>query len=98
MSMIVENVIAAGAINRRPILKKSQYKSWQSRMKLDIRGKEHGKELLDSVLHGSFKYGTVEVPGTVTTPASSGPRTYDDLTEKEKICEECDIRETNIIL
>nr|GEX90024.1 hypothetical protein [Tanacetum cinerariifolium] len=57
-------------------------------MKLDIRGKEHGKELLDSVLHGSFKYGTVKVPGTLTTPASSRPRTYDDLTEKEKIREE----------
>ncbi|GJT41513.1 retrovirus-related pol polyprotein from transposon TNT 1-94 [Tanacetum coccineum] len=57
MSTMAENVIAAGADNRHPMLEKSQYNSWQSRMKLYIRGKEHGKELLDSILHGPFKYG-----------------------------------------
>ncbi|GJY65402.1 hypothetical protein Tco_0467640 [Tanacetum coccineum] len=67
-------------------------------MKLYIQGKEHSKDLLDSILNGPFKYGTVEVPGTPTSPASTRPRTYEDLTEKEKILEECDIRETNIVL
>ncbi|GJX25229.1 hypothetical protein Tco_0231525 [Tanacetum coccineum] len=67
-------------------------------MKLYIRGKEHGKDLLDSVFNGPFKYGKVEVPDTSTTPASTRQRTYDDLTDKEKICAECDIRETNIVL
>ncbi|GJT86453.1 hypothetical protein Tco_1068170 [Tanacetum coccineum] len=88
MSTMVENVIAAGADNRPPMLEKSQYNSWQSHMKLYIRGKEHGKDLLDSVLHGSFKYGTVVVPDTSTTSESTRQRTYDDLTDKEKIREE----------
>ncbi|GKE79240.1 hypothetical protein Tco_1545360 [Tanacetum coccineum] len=67
-------------------------------MLLYIRGKEHGKDLLGSVLNGPFQYGTVEVLGTPTSPASTRPRTYDDLTNKEKIRVECDIRATNIVL
>nr|GEZ09360.1 hypothetical protein [Tanacetum cinerariifolium] len=73
------NVIAAGADNRPPMLEKSMYESWQSRMKLNIRGKEHGKDLLDSVVHGPFQYGTVEENGITR------PRTYEELTDKEKI-------------
>ncbi|GKA35935.1 hypothetical protein Tco_0722426 [Tanacetum coccineum] len=83
MSTMTENVIAVRADNRPPMLEKSQYNSWQSHMKLYIRGKEHGKDLLDSVLNGPFKYGSVVVPGTSTTPKTTRPRTYEDLTDKE---------------
>ncbi|GJV36814.1 retrovirus-related pol polyprotein from transposon TNT 1-94 [Tanacetum coccineum] len=96
MSTILENVIAAGAENRPPMLE--YHNSWKSRMLLYIRGKEHGKKLIDSVKNGPFQFGTVEVPATPTTPASKRFRTMDDLTEAEKICEACDIRATNIIL
>ncbi|GJR67459.1 hypothetical protein Tco_0013524 [Tanacetum coccineum] len=85
---MAENIIAAGADNRPPMLEKSQYNSWQSRMKLYIQGKEQGKDLLDSVLHVPFKYATVVVPDTSTTLESTRQRTYDDLIDKEKICEE----------
>ncbi|GJV22419.1 hypothetical protein Tco_1371439 [Tanacetum coccineum] len=76
MFTVAENVIAAGADNR----------------------KEHGKDLHDSVLNGPFQYGTVEVPGTPTIAAYMREKTYEDLTNKEKIQEECDIRATNIVL
>ncbi|GJV38654.1 hypothetical protein Tco_1411131 [Tanacetum coccineum] len=98
MSTMAENIIAAGADNRPPMLEKSQYNLWQSRMKLYIRGKEHGKDLLDSVLISPFKYETVVVPDTSTTLKTTIPITYDDLTDKEKIREECDIRAMNIVL
>ncbi|GKE54931.1 hypothetical protein Tco_1490087, partial [Tanacetum coccineum] len=39
-----------------------------------------------------------EVPATPNTPASTRDKTLDDLKPKEKICEACDIRATNIIL
>ncbi|GJW32153.1 hypothetical protein Tco_0052185 [Tanacetum coccineum] len=78
MSTMAENVIATWADNRPPMLEKNQYNSWQSRMKLYIREKEHGKDLLESVLNGPFKYGTVVVPGTSTTPETTRPRTYED--------------------
>ncbi|GJX40398.1 hypothetical protein Tco_0255388 [Tanacetum coccineum] len=70
---------------------------WRISMKTDYV-KKHGKDLLDSVLNGPFKYGTVEVPSTPTTAAYMRKRAYEDLTDKEKIHEECDIRATNIVL
>nr|GFC84274.1 hypothetical protein [Tanacetum cinerariifolium] len=86
-----ENVIAAWADNRPPMLEKSMYNSWQSHMLLYIRGKEHGKDLLDLVLHRPFQYGTVVENGITR------PRTYEELTDKEKIHDKCDIRATNIV-
>ncbi|GJT96112.1 hypothetical protein Tco_1091630 [Tanacetum coccineum] len=61
-------------------------------MKLYIRGKEHGKDLIDSVLNGAFQYGTVVEDGIPRT------KIYEKLTDKEKIREECDIRANNIVL
>ncbi|GJW81613.1 hypothetical protein Tco_0145588, partial [Tanacetum coccineum] len=84
MTTFAENVIVVGVDNRPPMLEKSMYKSWQGHMKLYIRGKEHGKDLLDSVLHGPFQYGTIEVDGFTRA------RTYEERTDKEKIHEECD--------
>ncbi|GKA79936.1 hypothetical protein Tco_0786532 [Tanacetum coccineum] len=98
MLTMAENVIAARAYNRPPMLDRSQHSSWQSRMLLYINGKEHGKLLYDSVINGPFKYETFEVLRTQTTPASIRDKTYDDLTEPEKIRKACDIRSTNIVL
>ncbi|GKD37112.1 hypothetical protein Tco_1257319, partial [Tanacetum coccineum] len=69
-----------------------------SRMLLYIKGKENEKLLVDSVLNGPFKYGIVTVLGTQTTPATVRERTYDELTNTEKIREWCDIKATNIML
>ncbi|GJZ87437.1 hypothetical protein Tco_0659047 [Tanacetum coccineum] len=95
---MAENVIAAGADNRPPMLERSQYDSWKSRVLLYIQGKEHGKQLYDSVINGPFQFGTVEVLATPNTPASTRHRTIDDLTKAEKIREACDIRATDIVL
>ncbi|GJZ50797.1 hypothetical protein Tco_0864312 [Tanacetum coccineum] len=92
MTTMAENVIAAWADNCPPMLKKSMYNSWQSRMLLYIRVKENGKDLLDSVFHGPFKYGTV-----VEDDITRG-RTCEELTDKEKILKECDISATNSVL
>ncbi|GKB65423.1 hypothetical protein Tco_0921609 [Tanacetum coccineum] len=70
MSTMPENAITARAENRPPMLERSQYDSWQSRMLLYIRGKEHGMQLLDSVKNDPFQFGTVEVPVTPNTSAS----------------------------
>ncbi|GJS99727.1 hypothetical protein Tco_0820897 [Tanacetum coccineum] len=40
---------------------------------------------------------TVTVPGTQTTPATVKDRTYDELTDAEKLHESCDIKATNIV-
>ncbi|GJY71503.1 hypothetical protein Tco_0475206 [Tanacetum coccineum] len=84
---LAENVIVSGADNRPPMLDKTNYSSWASRMLLYIKGKEHGKLLVDSVLNRPFQYGTMVEPGNETTPAMIRARTYTDLTDEEKIRE-----------
>ncbi|GJS92672.1 hypothetical protein Tco_0799640 [Tanacetum coccineum] len=95
---LAENVIVVGADNRPLMLDKTNYSSWASRMLLYIKGKEHGKLLVDSVLNGPFQYGTIVEPGNETTPVTIRARTYTDLTDEEKICESVDIKATNIVL
>ncbi|GJY22128.1 hypothetical protein Tco_0394694 [Tanacetum coccineum] len=95
---LAENVIVAGADNRPPMLDKTQYSSWTSHMLLYIKGKENGKLLVDPVRNGPFKYGTVTVPGTPTTPTTVRDRTYDELTNAEKLHKSFDIKATNIVL
>ncbi|GKE05887.1 hypothetical protein Tco_1397905 [Tanacetum coccineum] len=67
-------------------------------MLLYIKGIEHGKLLVDSVINGPFKYGTITGPGTLTTHATVRDRRYDELADAEKIREACDIKATNIVL
>nr|GEW56549.1 hypothetical protein [Tanacetum cinerariifolium] len=98
MTSMTEHAIATGANNHPPMLDKSQYNSWKSRILLYIKGKEHGKQLYNSVIIGPFQYGTVEVPTTITLPQTVRDRTYEDLTEVEKIREAFNIMETNIVL
>ncbi|GKC25076.1 hypothetical protein Tco_1027226, partial [Tanacetum coccineum] len=84
--------------NHPSMLDKKNYSSWASCMLLYIKGKEHGKLLVGSVLNGPFKYGTIVEPGNETTPATVRARTYTDLTDEEKIRESVDIKATNIVL
>ncbi|GJX54566.1 putative ribonuclease H-like domain-containing protein [Tanacetum coccineum] len=98
MSTMAKNVIVAGFENRHPMLQRSEYDSWQSRMLLYIQGKEHGKQLLELVEKGPFQFGTIVVPGTTTLLATKRERTLDDLTPEEKTRQACDIKATNIVL
>ncbi|GJW18656.1 hypothetical protein Tco_0026092 [Tanacetum coccineum] len=71
------------------------YCSWQqlaSRMLLYVKGKEHGKLLVDSVFNEPFQYRTIVKPGNETTQATVRARTYTDLTDEEKIRESVDIK------
>ncbi|GKD56209.1 hypothetical protein Tco_1289596 [Tanacetum coccineum] len=95
---LVEKAIVVGASNHPPILDKTNYSSWASRMLLYIKGKPNGKLFVDSVLNGPLQYGTIVEPGTKTTPATVKARTYTDLTDKEKLRESVDITSTKIVL
>ncbi|GJX43744.1 hypothetical protein Tco_0260420 [Tanacetum coccineum] len=90
---LAENVIVVGADNRPPMLDKTNYSSWESRMLLYIKGKPNGKFLVDCVLNGPFQYGTIVEPGTETTPATVRARTYIDLTDEEKLRPELSLQE-----
>nr|GEU40374.1 reverse transcriptase domain-containing protein [Tanacetum cinerariifolium] len=80
-----------GAENRPPILKKSKYDSWASRIRLFIKGKKHGRRMLDSIDNGLLVYPTVE------ENEKTRPNKYSELTEAQPQ-DDCDVQATNIIL
>nr|GEX87484.1 hypothetical protein [Tanacetum cinerariifolium] len=54
------HIIVAGAENRPPMLEKSMYNLWASRIRLFIKRKKHGRMMLDSIDNGPLVYPTVK--------------------------------------
>ncbi|GJR56470.1 hypothetical protein Tco_1406991 [Tanacetum coccineum] len=63
MSTLAEFMIVAGAENRPPMLDKTMYNSWQSRMLLYLKGKKNGRMMLKSIENGPLVYPTIEENG-----------------------------------
>nr|GEW70629.1 hypothetical protein [Tanacetum cinerariifolium] len=49
MTTLAEHISLAGAENRPPMIEKSMYNSWASRIRLFINGKKNGRMMLDSI-------------------------------------------------
>ncbi|GJW46005.1 hypothetical protein Tco_0077651 [Tanacetum coccineum] len=92
MTTLVEHIIVAGAENHSPMLEKSMYDSWASRIRLFIKGKKHGRMMLDSIDNGPLVYPTVEENG------QTRPKNYSELTKAQQLQDDCDVQATNIIL
>nr|GEV25623.1 putative ER lumen protein-retaining receptor C28H8.4 [Tanacetum cinerariifolium] len=92
MTTLAEHTIVAGAENRPPMLEKLMYDSWESRIRLFIKGKKHGRMMLNSIDNGLLVYPTVEENG------QTRPKKYSELTEAQQLQDDCDVQETNIIL
>ncbi|GKB99811.1 hypothetical protein Tco_0985948 [Tanacetum coccineum] len=93
MITLAEFMIIAGAENRPPMLEKSLYDSWKSRMELYIKNQENGRMILISVQNGPLVWPTVvEEDGTTRT------KRYEELSVAEKLQADCDLKATNIVL
>ncbi|GJV41920.1 hypothetical protein Tco_1420360 [Tanacetum coccineum] len=92
MTTLAEHIIVAGAENSPPMLEKSMYDSWVSRIRLFIKGKKHGRMMLDSIDNGLLVYPTIEENG------QTRPKKYSELTEVQQLQDDCDVQATNIIL
>nr|GEW98032.1 retrovirus-related Pol polyprotein from transposon TNT 1-94 [Tanacetum cinerariifolium] len=68
------------------------YDSWESRIHLFIKGKKHDRMMLDSTDNGPLVYPTVKENG------QTRPKKYSELTEAQKLLDDCDVQGTNIIL
>nr|GEV26860.1 hypothetical protein [Tanacetum cinerariifolium] len=88
MTALAEHIIVARAENRPPILEKSMYDSWASRIRLFIKGKKHGRMMLNSIDNGPLVYPTVK---------ENGQTRYFELTEAQQLQNDCDVQATNII-
>ncbi|GKB85007.1 omega-6 fatty acid desaturase, chloroplastic [Tanacetum coccineum] len=92
MTTLAEYIIVAGAENRPPMLEKSMYDSWASRIRLFIKWKKHGRMMLDSIDNGPLVYPTVK------ENRQTRPKKYSELTEAQQLQDDCDVQATNIIL
>ncbi|GKF18387.1 hypothetical protein Tco_0063305 [Tanacetum coccineum] len=93
MKTLAEFTIIVGADNCPPMLEKSLYDSWKSRMELYMENRENGRLILNSVLNGPLVWPTVaQEDGTTRKKTST------ELFATEKIQADCDIKATNIVL
>ncbi|GKC38561.1 hypothetical protein Tco_1280034 [Tanacetum coccineum] len=92
MTTLAEHMIVAGVENRPPMLDKTMYNSWQSRMFLDIKGKKNGRMMLESIKNGPLVYPTIEENGQIHN------KKYAELSKQEQLQDDCDVQETNIVL
>ncbi|GJU86579.1 hypothetical protein Tco_1294125 [Tanacetum coccineum] len=92
MTTLAEHIIVVGAENHPPMLEKSMYDSWASRIRLFIKGKKHGRMMLDSIDNSPLVSPTVEENG------QTRPKKYFELTEAQQLQDDCDVQSTNIIL
>ncbi|GJX47862.1 retrovirus-related pol polyprotein from transposon TNT 1-94 [Tanacetum coccineum] len=74
------------------MLEKSMYDSWASRIRLFIKGKTHGRMMLDSIDDGLLVYPAVEENG------QTRPKKYSELTKAQQLQDDCDVQATNILL
>ncbi|GJW33746.1 hypothetical protein Tco_0053778 [Tanacetum coccineum] len=98
MAIMAENVIAAGAENRPPMLEKGMYDSWNTRILLYIEGKENGEMLLDSIEKRSRFNQMITVPANETKEEETRLQEIKDLSPKEKLRKSYDIKVVSIIL
>nr|GEX32263.1 hypothetical protein [Tanacetum cinerariifolium] len=92
MTSLADKVILSGADNRPPMLEKDMYDSWKSILELYMLNSQHGRMILESVENGPLLWLTVE-ENRVTRP-----KKYSELSTREAIQADRDVKATNIII
>nr|GEV07968.1 hypothetical protein [Tanacetum cinerariifolium] len=90
MANLSKDIQCASSDTRPPILDRTDFASWQQRIRLYFQGKENRVNILKSIDDGPFQMGTVREPlaeGTEGAPhlGPKRPRVYFDLSPKERI-------------
>ncbi|GJV75386.1 hypothetical protein Tco_1506970 [Tanacetum coccineum] len=103
MSNMSEDIQYAGSDTRPPMLDKTDFESWQQRIRLYCLGKDNGENIMKSITEGPFQMGTMRDTLAAGTEGAfqQGPvraRVFIDLFAEEKERLKADIRTTNILL
>ncbi|GJX16886.1 hypothetical protein Tco_0217718 [Tanacetum coccineum] len=98
-----EDIQCAGSDTRPPMLDRTDFESWQQRIRLYYLGKDNGEKIMKSIKEGPFQMGTVSdvITGETEGAVQQGPvraRVLSDLSAEEKERYKADIRATNILL
>nr|GFA96710.1 hypothetical protein [Tanacetum cinerariifolium] len=91
MTSLANKAILSGADNRLPMLEKDMYDSWKTIMELYMLNRQHGQMILESIENGPLLLPTV-VENRLTRP-----KKYTELSAREAIQADCDVKATNII-
>ncbi|GKF08655.1 hypothetical protein Tco_0042879, partial [Tanacetum coccineum] len=99
MSNLSKDIQCAGSNTRPPMLDRTNFASWQQRIRLYCWGKENGVNILKLIDEGPFQMGIFQETLTEGTEGALnlGPerlRVYSDLSPEDN----ADIRATNILL
>ncbi|GKD82859.1 integrase, catalytic region, zinc finger, CCHC-type containing protein [Tanacetum coccineum] len=89
MANLLEDIQCAGSDTRPPMLDRTDFASWQQRIRLYCQGKENGVNILKSIDEGPFQMGTFQ---ETLTEGNEGalhlspvrPRVYSDLSPDDK--------------
>ncbi|GJZ03724.1 hypothetical protein Tco_0536999 [Tanacetum coccineum] len=103
MANLSKDIQCTGSDTRPPMLDRTDFASWQQRIRLYCRGKENGVNILKSIDEGPFQMGTFRetlTKGTEGAPhlGPERPQVYSDLSPEDKDMYNADIRATNILL
>ncbi|GJW00477.1 hypothetical protein Tco_1555728 [Tanacetum coccineum] len=93
MTTLLEFMIIVGADNRPPMLEKSMYDSWKSRMELYTENQENGRMILNTVQNGPLVWPTVVEEDGITRT-----KRYEELLVAEKLQADYYLKATNIVL
>ncbi|GJZ90676.1 hypothetical protein Tco_0662603 [Tanacetum coccineum] len=103
MANLLKDIQCVGSYTRPPMLDRTDFASWQQRIRLYCRGKKNGMNILKSIDEGPFQMGTFwETLAEGNEGALHlGPkqaRVYSDLSPEDKDRYNIDIQATNILL
>ncbi|GJT26879.1 hypothetical protein Tco_0907154 [Tanacetum coccineum] len=89
MSSMQEDIQCAGSDTRPPMLDRTDFESWQQRIRLYCLGKDNGENIMKSIKEGPFHMGTVSdvITGGTEGAVQQGPvraRVLNDLSAEEK--------------
>nr|GEV15627.1 integrase, catalytic region, zinc finger, CCHC-type, peptidase aspartic, catalytic [Tanacetum cinerariifolium] len=103
MANLSEDIQCAGSDTRSPMLDRTDFASWQQRIRLYCQGKENGVNILKSIDKGPFQMGTFRE--TIAKGKEGAfhlgperPRVYSDLSPEKNDRYNADIRATNILI
>nr|GEU61555.1 hypothetical protein [Tanacetum cinerariifolium] len=103
MANLSEDIQCAGSDTRPPMLDRTDFASWQQRIRFYCREKENGVNILKSIDEGPFQMGMfretlAEGEEGAFHLGPERPRVYSDLSPEEKDRYNSDIRATNILV
>ncbi|GJW38471.1 hypothetical protein Tco_0064316 [Tanacetum coccineum] len=82
MANLSEDIQCAGSDTRPPMLDRTDFASWQQRIRLYCRGKENGVNILKSIDEGPFQMGTFRE--TLIEGTEGAPHLGSELTKEDR--------------